>query len=217
MESYRETDSFFYDLIFSGERMRILLLDNYDSFTYNVLHLLRSIEGVEVTVKKNDEVALDEIEGYDKVIFSPGPGVPAEAGAMLEIIRQYGATKSMLGICLGHQAIAEVYGARLCNLPEVYHGVASIATQSAKHYLFDGLSNQIQIGRYHSWAVLPDSLPSDLLPTMFTEDGCLMAFRHVNYDLHGVQFHPESILTPQGEQIIRNFLKGEVLSPFENA
>lgn len=193
--------------------MRVLLLDNYDSFTYNVLHLLRSIEDVSVTVKKNDEVELDEINKYDKIIFSPGPGIPAEAGMMLDIIRRYGATKSMLGICLGHQAIAEAYGAILCNLPEVFHGIASIATRIADHYIFEGLSDKIQIGRYHSWAVMTDSLPKELLPTMFSEDGCLMAFRHIEYDLHGVQFHPESILTSHGKQIIQNFLKGKVLNP----
>jgi anthranilate synthase component 2 len=193
--------------------MKILVFDNYDSFTYNLVHLVEKIIGEKVDVFRNDQIPLEKVEMYDKIILSPGPGIPSEAGSLLPLIKQYAATKSILGVCLGHQAIGEVFGARLTNLSKVYHGVASpvniipqnphSATISAD--LFEGLSDGFMAGRYHSWVVDPDDFPGTLEITATDMNGHIMALRHKSYDVLGVQFHPESILTPDGEKIMRNW------------
>jgi anthranilate synthase component II len=187
--------------------MKILLFDNYDSFTYNLLHLVQYITTAQVDVVRNDEISLEAIEQYDKIILSPGPGVPKDAGLLLPLIKKYAATKSILGVCLGHQAIGESFGGTLTNLKEVYHGVATNCTiLNAKAKLLQGLDQQIEIGRYHSWVVDQKDFPKDLEITAVDDQNLIMAVQHKIYDVHGVQFHPESILTPKGEIIIRNFL-----------
>jgi anthranilate synthase component 2 len=186
--------------------MKILLLDNYDSFTYNLLHILKEL-GADVDVKRNDKITLSEVEAYDKIVLSPGPGIPSEAGIMLDLIKTYGATKSILGVCLGEQGIGEAYGAKLENLSEVHHGISSIVKITAKDPLFDGLENEIEVGRYHSWVVSKEDFPSCLEITAEDGKGEIMAIRHKEYDVRGIQFHPESILTPKGKTILSNWLK----------
>lgn len=188
--------------------MKILVLDNYDSFTYNLVQLVEQITGEKVDVFRNDEIALEAIEAYDKIILSPGPGVPSEAGILIEVIQKYAPTKSILGVCLGQQAIAEAFGGSLINLKEVYHGIASEATQTQEHCLFKDLPQTLQVGRYHSWAVNKADFPAELEITSEDENGIIMSLKHKEYDLHAVQYHPESILTPEGRQILENFLKG---------
>lgn len=187
--------------------MKILLFDNYDSFTYNLLHLVKELGYTEVDVYRNDQIALEDVAGYDKIILSPGPGIPSEAGLLLPLIREYGPSKSILGVCLGHQAIAEAFGATLINLAEVYHGVATKIQVVSDDILFKGLPRELEVGRYHSWAVSNLRLPEDICVTAVDEEGEIMALKHRQYDLHGVQFHPESILTPQGKTVVANFLK----------
>lgn len=190
--------------------MKILVFDNYDSFTYNLVHLVQKIVPYTVDVFRNDQISLEQIGTYDKIILSPGPGVPSEAGLLLPLIREYAPSKSILGVCLGHQAIGEAFGARLLNLPAVYHGVAtSCSIDTPDHFLFHGLPPSIQIGRYHSWIVDEKGLPDELEVTARDENNLIMALRHKRYDVSGVQFHPESILTPDGESILRNWLKKE--------
>ena len=187
--------------------MKILIFDNYDSFTYNLVHLVEKILHIKVDVFRNDQIALDEIKKYDKIILSPGPGIPVEAGLLLPLIKEYAATKSILGVCLGHQGIGEAFGAALINLSTVYHGVATNCKLSiANSALFKGLPNEIQVGRYHSWIVSEKNFPEDLEITALDENGYIMAIRHKKYDVHGVQFHPESVLTPDGEKIMSNWL-----------
>lgn len=186
--------------------MKILLIDNYDSFTYNLRQVLVE-EGADVTVWRNDRFALDDVAPFDKLVLSPGPGIPDEAGLLKDIIRAYAATKTVLGVCLGHQAIGEVFGARLENLSRVFHGVQTPVRRTADDYLFDGLAETFPVGRYHSWVVSPDGLPADLLVTSVSDEGQIMSLRHRTLDVHGVQYHPESILTPDGRAIIRNFVK----------
>jgi len=187
--------------------MKILIFDNYDSFTYNLVHLVEKILHIKVDVFRNDQIALDEIKQYDKIILSPGPGIPVEAGLLLPLIKEYAATKSILGVCLGHQAIGEAFGAALINLSTVYHGVATNCKLSiANSKLFKGLSNEIEVGRYHSWIVSDKNFPEDLEITALDDNGYIMAMRHKTYDVQGVQFHPESVLTPDGEKIMRNWL-----------
>jgi anthranilate synthase component 2 len=190
--------------------MNILVFDNYDSFTYNLVQVLRELgHGPQVQVRRNDQLALDEVAAYDAVLLSPGPGIPSEAGLMPELIRRYAPTKRILGVCLGHQGIAESFGAELVNLTEVHHGVASQATVAmADERLFRGLPPQFRVGRYHSWAVRPGSLPAELEATAHDDDGEIMALRHRHYDVRGVQFHPESVLTEHGHQLLRNWLEG---------
>ncbi|MBJ2173815.1 aminodeoxychorismate/anthranilate synthase component II [Aureibaculum sp. A20] len=184
---------------------KILVIDNYDSFTYNLVHYLEDL-GCEVTVKRNDQLALDEVEAYDKIVLSPGPGIPDEAGLLKEIIRQYASTKSILGVCLGQQAIAEVFGGKIINLDEVYHGVAtSIQLAVDDEPMFKGLEKNFEVGRYHSW-VVDTLLPDDLEATSFDENGQIMSLRHKKYDVKGVQYHPESVLTPNGKKILENWL-----------
>ena len=186
--------------------MKIVIIDNYDSFTYNLSHLLKEL-GADVTVVRNDKFELKDVEQYDKIVLSPGPGIPSEAGLLLEVIRTYAGRKPILGVCLGHQAIGEVFGASLENLKEVYHGVQTEGTQMGNDYIFDGLPERVMMGRYHSWVVAKDSVPECLEVTAMSDDGEIMAMRHRQYDIHGIQFHPESVLTPEGKTIVGNFLK----------
>ena len=185
--------------------MRIVIIDNYDSFTYNLAHLVKSL-GAQVTVLRNDRFELSDLEAFDKIILSPGPGIPSEAGLLLDVIRTYAGRKPMLGVCLGHQAIGEVFGAKLENLADVYHGVALEGTQFRKDYIFDGLPERITMGRYHSWVVSRENFPDCLEITAISDEGRIMALRHRQYDIHGIQFHPESVLTPDGAEIISNWI-----------
>lgn len=185
---------------------KILVIDNYDSFTYNLVHYLEDLD-CEVTVYRNDEFELDEIAHFDKILLSPGPGIPDEAGLLKQVIQQYGPTKSIFGVCLGQQAIGEVYGGTLSNLDKVYHGVATKVTKSVNdELLFEGLENEFEVGRYHSW-VVDTNLPDCLEATSFDENGQLMSLRHKTYDVRGVQFHPESVLTPNGKKMLENWVK----------
>lgn len=186
---------------------KILVIDNYDSFTYNLVHYLEDID-CEVVVKRNDQLTLEEVEAFDKIVLSPGPGIPDEAGLLKEIIAEYAPTKSIFGVCLGQQAIAEVFGGSLINLDEVYHGIATKIKVVKDDVLFDGMSKEIEVGRYHSWVVDPN-MPEVLEVTSVDENGQIMSLRHKDYDVCAVQFHPESVLTPQGKQILKNWLKDQ--------
>lgn len=185
---------------------KILLIDNYDSFTYNLVHLIRSL-GYDVDVKRNDAVTREEAEGYDKILLSPGPGIPSEAGLLIDIVKHCAPHKSILGVCLGHQAIGEIFGATLVNLKEVHHGVASQINVTSEDGLFAGLGKNFEAGRYHSWAVSQENFPDELEVTALDDSGEIMALRHRKYDVKGVQFHPESVLTPLGSKIMENWLK----------
>ena len=187
------------------EIMKIVIIDNYDSFTYNLSHLVKEA-GAEVTVLRNDQFQMEELEQFDKILLSPGPGVPQEAGLLLDVIRNYARRKPILGVCLGEQAIGEVFGGKLINLTEVYHGIQSPVKIIAADYLFHGLPEEIPVGRYHSWVVDTDGLPECLQITAVSQEGYIMALRHKTMDVHGIQFHPESVLTPDGKQIISNWL-----------
>lgn len=192
--------------------MRILVFDNYDSFTYNLVHLVEKITHTKAEVYRNDQVALEKVKEYDKIILSPGPGIPEEAGLLLPLIKEYAATKSILGVCLGHQAIGEAFGGKLVNLETVYHGVATKIEvggkkPDARSRLFEGLPDKIEVGRYHSWIVSDEGFPGELEITARDENNYIMALQHKRYDVQGVQFHPESVLTPDGERILRNWLK----------
>ncbi|WP_304403645.1 anthranilate synthase component II [Muribaculum intestinale] len=186
--------------------MKLLILDNYDSFTYNIVHAVRSL-GIEPIVRRNDCITLDEIEAFDKIIISPGPGIPSEAGILPALLERYAESKPILGICLGHQAIGQRFGARLRNLSHVYHGIRSDITVTCHDYIFDGLPAMIEVGRYHSWVIDREGLPDCLEVTAVSPDGEIMAIRHRSLDIRGVQFHPESILTPQGLVLISNWLR----------
>lgn len=190
----------------NNKDIRILVFDNYDSFTYNIVHAVRSLGYTSIDVFRNDAIALDAVEAYDKIILSPGPGIPEEAGLLLPLIKRYAATKSILGICLGHQAIAEAFGGKLVNLSNVYHGVATPLVAD-EDILFKGLPASFEVGRYHSWAVQKEGFPQELKITALSLDGEIMALAHKTYDVRGVQFHPESVLTPNGLQLIQNFLE----------
>lgn len=190
--------------------MNILLIDNYDSFTYNLSQYLEEEGGddVEVTVWRNDQFDIDDVERFDKIVLSPGPGVPDEAGLIKAVIRRYAPTKPILGVCLGEQAIGEVFGAEIYNLNTVFHGIQSSVRIVASDYIFDNLSDSIKVGRYHSWVVGKEDFPAELEVTAVSDEGQVMALKHRRYDVHGIQFHPESILTPEGRTIIRNFIYG---------
>lgn len=190
--------------------MNILLIDNYDSFTYNLSQYLEEEGGddVEVTVWRNDQFDIDDVERFDKIVLSPGPGLPDEAGLLKAVIRRYALTKPILGVCLGEQAIGEVFGAEIYNLNTVFHGIQSSVRIVASDYIFDNLSDSIKVGRYHSWVVGKEDFPAELEVTAVSEEGQIMALKHRVYDVHGIQFHPESILTPEGRTIIRNFIYG---------
>ena len=185
--------------------MKIVIIDNYDSFTYNLSHLVKEL-GAEVTVLRNDQFALDDLKSYSKIILSPCPGIPYEAGLLLDVIRTYAGKKPILGVCLGHQAIGEVFGARLENLSEVFHGVATPCHIIADDPIFNGVGRDITIGRYHSWVVSSSGFPDCLEVTAVSDEGQVMALRHRQFNVRGIQFHPESVLTPDGRQMIQNFL-----------
>ena len=205
--------------------MKTVIIDNYDSFTYNLAHLVKEL-GTEVDVLRNDKFELEELEKYDKIILSPGPGIPEEAGLLLEVIRTYAGRKPILGVCLGEQAIGQAFGGKLTNLSEVFHGiqtnivirdeglVISSSSLNTHHsslitdYIFSGLPTEIPVGRYHSWVVDTDGFPEELVVTAISPEGQIMALKHREYDVHGIQFHPESVLTPDGKQIVGNWLKG---------
>ncbi|MBR6197703.1 MAG: aminodeoxychorismate/anthranilate synthase component II [Bacteroidaceae bacterium] len=186
--------------------MKVVIIDNYDSFTYNLSHLVKEL-GAKVTVFRNDMFKLEQLKSYDKIILSPGPGIPCEAGLLLDVIKCYAGKKPILGVCLGHQAIGESFGGKLTNLSEVYHGVATPCTITKKDYLFEGLPEKIEIGRYHSWVVDNDGFPDCLEVTSVSDEGYIMSLRHKEYDIRGIQYHPESVLTPDGKKIIENWLK----------
>jgi anthranilate synthase component 2 len=187
--------------------MKILVLDNYDSFTYNLVYILRELGyGDQMDIYRNDKIALEEVEAYDKILLSPGPGLPRDAGIMPELIRKYSATKDILGICLGHQAIGEAFGGSLNNLTEVVHGVAS-EVKLKEDVLFKGLPETFKIGRYHSWVIDESTLPEELIVTAKTPDGQIMAVKHREYKVRGLQFHPESILTENGKKIMENWIR----------
>lgn len=187
-------------------KMKIVIIDNYDSFTYNLAHLVKELNA-EVTVFRNDQFQLSELDRFDKIILSPGPGIPSEAGLLMDVIRKYAGRKPMLGVCLGHQAIGEAFGAKLTNLSEVYHGVATPCTQFGNDPVFEGLPKRIEIGRYHSWVVDKSGFPDCLDITAVSDDGQIMGLKHKNYDIRGIQFHPESVLTPDGKKMIQNWLE----------
>ena len=191
---------------------KILVFDNYDSFTYNLVHLVAKITHVSVDVFRNDEIALEKVADYDKIILSPGPGIPSEAGMLLDLIKAFAPTKSILGVCLGHQAIGESFGGTLENLSTVFHGVATPITidkeiLGSRNSLFDLLPEKIIVGRYHSWVVSEQDFPDCLEITTRDSNGLIMGLQHKQFDVQGVQFHPESVLTPDGETIIKNWLK----------
>lgn len=189
----------------------IVIIDNYDSFTYNLSHLVKEL-GASVEVVRNDKFQLKELEKYDKIILSPGPGIPEEAGLLLDVIKTYAGKKPILGVCLGHQAIGEFFGGKLLNLSTVYHGIQTPvmilkdADNHPRDYIFDNLPDHIPVGRYHSWVVANEDFPKCLEITAVDEDGKIMALKHKEYDIHGIQFHPESVLTPDGKAIVRNWL-----------
>ena len=185
--------------------MKVVIIDNYDSFTYNLSHLLREL-GAEVSVFRNDQFRLEELEAFDRIVLSPGPGIPSEAGLLLQVITVYAGRKPILGVCLGHQAIGESFGGRLMNLSSVFHGVATPCHIVQPDYLFEGMEQDFPVGRYHSWVVDEDSLPSCLEVTGISEEGYIMSMRHRQYDIRGIQYHPESILTPSGKTILHNWL-----------
>ena len=186
--------------------MKIVIIDNYDSFTYNLSHLVKEL-GAEVTVLRNDQFQLEELEQFNKIILSPGPGIPSEAGLLLDVIRTYAGKKPILGVCLGHQAIGEAFGGQLENLSDVFHGVSTPCHIIADDPIFSGINRDITIGRYHSWVVSRQGLPDCLEVTAESDEGQIMALRHRKYDIYGIQFHPESVLTPDGRPIMSNWLR----------
>ncbi len=191
----------------SSSDCRILVFDNYDSFTYNLVHAVKKLGYTNLEVHRNDQISLEEIAQFDKIILSPGPGVPSESGILLDVIRTFAPTKSILGVCLGEQAIAEAFGGTLINLTDVHHGVSSMVDVLEEDVLFNGLPKQIEVGRYHSWAAEKSTLPECLTITAVDSEGMIMALAHKTYDVRGVQFHPESVLTPDGEQMLKNWLE----------
>jgi len=183
------------------------VLDNYDSFTYNLVHYLEKVSDAIIEVHRNDKITLKEIEKYDKILLSPGPGIPSEAGILLEVIKTYASSKSILGVCLGQQAIAEAFGGSLNNLSEVFHGVSTPIEIISEDSLFKNIPKKLNVGRYHSWAVNRNDLPKDIEVTAVDDQGSIMALKHKTYDVKGVQFHPESVLTEHGLQMIQNWIK----------
>lgn len=186
---------------------KVLILDNYDSFTYNLVHLIEKVGNVTYEVHRNDQIDLKEIEGFDKILLSPGPGIPSEAGSLLDVIKTYGSSKSIMGVCLGLQAIGEAYGGALENLEQVYHGIATSIQVVQYDLLFENCPKSFLVGRYHSWVVNRDRLPDALEVTAIDEHGHIMAMKHKLHDVRGVQFHPESILSEHGETLLRNWLQ----------
>ncbi len=191
-----------------NSQLKLLVLDNYDSFTYNLVHLVKALGFTNVEVHRNDKIALEDINRFDKIILSPGPGVPSEAGLLLDVIREYAGKKPILGVCLGHQAIGEAFGGNLTNLSKVYHGIATkIKVTNPKDSMFTDLPAELEVGRYHSWVIDREGFPEDIEITAEDEGGFIMALSHKKYDIKGVQFHPESILTPDGSKLMENWLK----------
>ncbi len=186
--------------------MKIVIIDNYDSFTYNLSHLVKEL-GADVTVIRNDQFRIEDLEPYDKIILSPGPGIPSEAGLLLDVLKSYAGKKPILGVCLGHQAIGEYFGGKLENLSSVFHGVATEGSQFGNDYIFDSLPQRITMGRYHSWVVSKEGFPTCLEVTAESDEGQIMALKHKELDIHGIQFHPESVLTPDGRTMIENWIK----------
>ena len=190
--------------------MKILVLDNYDSFTYNLVQYITELTGETPSVFRNDKISLDAVDAYDCIILSPGPGLPSDAGIMPALIKRYAPTKRIFGVCLGQQAIGEAFGGTLYNLPKVYHGIATpIQIVDKNEAIFKNVPSEILVGRYHSWAVVRETLPTELKITAVDTEGVIMALSHVEYDVKGVQFHPESIMTDYGKQILRDFLQPE--------
>ena len=190
--------------------MKILVLDNYDSFTYNLVQYITELTGETPSVFRNDKISLDDVDAYDCIILSPGPGLPSDAGIMPALIKRYAPTKRIFGVCLGQQAIGEAFGGTLYNLPKVYHGIATpIQIVDKNEAIFKNVPSEILVGRYHSWAVVRETLPTELKITAVDTEGVIMALSHVEYDVKGVQFHPESIMTDYGKQILRDFLQPE--------
>jgi anthranilate synthase component II len=188
--------------------MKILVLDNYDSFTYNLVQYITELTGETPSVFRNDAITLDAVDAYDCIILSPGPGLPSEAGIMPELIKRYAPTKRIFGVCLGLQAIGEAFGGELYNLPKVYHGVATlIKVTDTSEPIFKHVPRELLVGRYHSWAVVKDTLPEELKITAVDTEGVIMAMRHLEYDVCGVQFHPESVMTDYGKQMLKDFLQ----------
>jgi len=185
--------------------IKVIIIDNYDSFTYNLSHLLKEL-GANVAVVRNDRFRIEDLEQFDKIVLSPGPGIPSEAGLMPEVIKAYAGRKPILGICLGHQAIGECFGAKLLNIGNVVHGVATTSRLTVPDYLFEGLPDEFEVGRYHSWVVDDKELPDCIEVTSRSDDGFIMSLRHREYDIRGIQYHPESVLTPRGKAIINNWL-----------
>lgn len=186
--------------------MKILVLDNYDSFTYNLVHYLEKVSDAQIEVHRNDKITLEEISKFDKILLSPGPGIPSEAGILLDVIKTYASSKSILGVCLGQQAIAEAFGGSLNNLSEVFHGVSTPIEIIGEDVLFKNIPKKLNVGRYHSWAVNKNDLPKNLEITAVDEQGNIMALKHKTYDVKGVQFHPESVLTEHGLKMIENWI-----------
>lgn len=188
--------------------MKILVIDNYDSFVYNLVHYIRNLTNVTVDVYRNDEITLDEVEKYDKILLSPGPGIPSEAGICIDVVKRYSSTKSILGVCLGHQTIGEAFGGKLINLDRPFHGIASpINNLKDDDPLNKDIPKRINVGRYHSWVVAKDGFPECLTVTSEDENGIIMGLSHKTYDVRGVQYHPESVLTEHGHKMIENWLK----------
>ena len=186
--------------------MKILVIDNYDSFTYNLIHYIKELTTDAVDVFRNDEISIEAVASYDKILLSPGPGIPSEAGIMPEVIKKYGATKCILGVCLGHQAIVEAYGGEIYNMPQVYHGVESNLTITAKDEIYNDFPQTFLAGRYHSWNAVKNNLPDCFEITSIDELGEIMSVKHKSHNVRGVQYHPESVLTPEGKKLIKNWL-----------
>lgn len=187
--------------------MKVLVLDNYDSFTYNLVHILRELDSPPDAFR-NDKITLEQVGKYDKIMLSPGPGIPDEAGIMKDVIKKYSPTKSILGICLGHQGIGEIFGAQLYNIPKVLHGVTSeVSVTDKDEYLFKGVPSKFTATHYHSWAIRPETINGELNVTATNAEGLVMGIRHLRYDVRGVQFHPESVMTTEGPKMIANWLR----------
>ncbi|NJM15801.1 MAG: aminodeoxychorismate/anthranilate synthase component II [Bacteroidales bacterium] len=188
--------------------MKILVIDNYDSFTYNLVHYLDNITGTKPDVFRNDKISLEAVGGYDKILLSPGPGIPEEAGICLDVLKKYGPTKSILGVCLGHQAIGEAFGGTLTNLSEVYHGVSSfVKLHATADPLFKNIPARFEVGRYHSWVVNKEGLPDLPCHNLRRRQWFIMGLSHKQFDVKGVQYHPESVLTPDGLTIMKNWVE----------